>query len=206
MDRYWRKPGQCDDLASTGSHMHSLCGLWWACVKPLASLQCIESSVTFTLNSLFSWSLHKLFPSLLTPWVLPYYLFCRLTPHLSCPCQRWGTPKPSSASMPCPSVVSFRAPTFRAMIRLMNSQSAFPAWPLPRMPYVGRHVKDMLETVKYPPNWDGTLRPENKTGYSTQFTQSFIQGNLLTRGIRQRTIHGSCIVMLCKIQTLAPRF
>lgn len=68
------------------------------------------------------------------------------------------------------------------------------------------------ETVKYPPNRDGALRPGNEAGDSVQFSQSFVQGNLLMgRGGGRGRCWGedkprSCIGILCKIQTSACRF
>lgn len=42
--------------------------------------------------------------------------------------------------------------------------------------------KDGGRTIKYPPNWEGTLRLENEAGHPIVLTQSFIQANLLTGG------------------------
>ena len=68
------------------------------------------------------------------------------------------------------------------------------------------YVRGGGETVKYPPNQESSLRPRNKAGHSIQFTQSFIQSISLQEGIRQRMLHGSHIVILCKIQTFIHRF
>lgn len=56
------------------------------------------------------------------------------------------------------------------------------------------------------PKRKGILTPENKGSDSIQFAQCFIQGNVLTGGIRQRRRHNSCVVILCRVWTSVHRF